>query len=339
MVDVESLVGFGATGGFVLKNVAYAQEVSALALRILDGASIATNPVSVSEFTKPIFDWRQLQRWQINESALPAGSEILFRPPSMWEQYSTAIVAACALFLIQTALIGWLIYEHSRRHFAEVQARNSMAELTQLNRMATAGELSAAIAHEVRQPITGMVSMANAAVRWLSKGTPDIGRARDAMNKVVAAGHQASDLITNVRQLFGRDTQQKTLTDVNKLIKTVLGLAYIDLRKHSIETQMSLSELPLVTGNEVQLQQVILNLVMNATESMGSAANLACSPLNLNLPTMTASVSRSRISGAESPSQISIRFLNQCSRPKPMAWEWVWRSASRSSRAIRVGFG
>ena len=110
MVDVESLVGFGATGGFVLKNVAYAQEVSALALRILDGASIATNPVSVSEFTKPIFDWRQLQRWQINESALPAGSEILFRPPSMWEQYSTAIVTACALFLIQTALIGWLIY-------------------------------------------------------------------------------------------------------------------------------------------------------------------------------------------------------------------------------------
>ena len=310
MVDVESLVGFGATGGFVLKNVAYAQEVSALALRILDGASIATNPVSVSEFTKPIFDWRQLQRWQINESALPAGSEILFRPPSMWEQYSTAIVAACALFLIQTALIGWLIYEHRRRHIAEVQARNSMAELTQLNRMATAGELSAAIAHEVRQPITGMVSMANAAVRWLSKGTPDIGRARDAMNKVVAAGHQASDLITNVRQLFGRDTQQKTLTDVNKLIKTVLGLAYIDLRKHSIETQMSLSELPLVTGNEVQLQQVILNLVTNAIESMISAE-----PRVLSVKSEITGHNGVRISIADTGSGISLTNLNHLFKP------------------------
>ena len=75
----------------------------------------------------------------------------------MWEQYSTQIIlTACAVFLVQTALIGWLIYEHRRRHFAEVQARNAMSELTQLNRFATAGELSAAIAHEVKQPITGI---------------------------------------------------------------------------------------------------------------------------------------------------------------------------------------
>src|SRR5262249_1481869 len=109
VVDVETLVGSGATGGFVLKNVAYAQELSNLVLRILDGASIAANPVSVSELTKPVFDWRELQKWQINESALPAGSEILFRPQSMWDQYSTQIITACAVFLIQAVLIGWLI--------------------------------------------------------------------------------------------------------------------------------------------------------------------------------------------------------------------------------------
>src|SRR6516162_9373333 len=123
----------------------------------------------------------------------------------MWDQYSTQIIlTACAVFLIQTALISWLIYEHRRRHLAEVQARNAMAELTQLNRFATAGELSAAIAHEVKQPITGIVTMANAALRWLSKESPDIGRARELMDKVVAAGHHTSDIITNVRGLFGK---------------------------------------------------------------------------------------------------------------------------------------
>ena len=151
-----------------------------------------------------------------------------------------------------------------------------MAELTQLNRRATAGELSAALAHEIRQPITGMVTMANAALRWLSKENPDIGRARDAMNKVVAAGHQASDVITNARGLFGKDTQEQTPTDLNKLIQSVLGLVYMDVRKHSIETQVNLSEqLPPVMGNEVQLQQVILNLAMNAIESMSSRTSHA----------------------------------------------------------------
>ena len=80
----------------------------------------------------------------------------------MWEQFPTQVLAAFAVCLSQLVLIGWLIYEHRRRHLAEVQARDSMTELTQLNRLATAGELSAAIAHEIRQPIGAMVTMAGA---------------------------------------------------------------------------------------------------------------------------------------------------------------------------------
>jgi C4-dicarboxylate-specific signal transduction histidine kinase len=166
--------------------------------------------------------------------------------------------------------------EQVRLRTEELEQRNAQladakSELTQLNRIATAGELSAAIAHEIKQPITGMVTMANAALRWLSRESPDIGRARDALNKVVAAGHQTSDIVTNIRGLFGKSTQEKIPTDVNKLIKTVLGLVYIDLRKHCIESQVNLSKrLPPVIGIEMQLEQVILNLVMNAIESMNS---------------------------------------------------------------------
>ena len=209
-----------------------------------------------------------------------------------------------AAILVQTLLIAWLIHERQYRHRAERTARETFSELTQLNRMATAGELSAAIAHEVRQPITAMVAMANAALRWLSRENPDIGRAQDAVNKVVAAGHQASDVITNVRGLFGKDTQEKIPTDVNKLIKTVLGLVYIDLRKHSIETQMNLSEqLPPVIGNEVQLQQVILNLVMNAIESMNSAAE----PRVLSIKSEITEQNSVRVSIADTGSGIDVR--------------------------------
>jgi C4-dicarboxylate-specific signal transduction histidine kinase len=130
----------------------------------------------------------------------------------------------------------------------------------------------------MRQPITGMVTNANAALRWLSREAPDIDNARDALGKIVKVGHHAGDVITGIRALVKKDTQEKILTDVNKIIKTVLALVYIDLRKHSIECQMDLNEqLPPVMGNEVQLQQVILNLVMNAIESMKSAEPRALS--------------------------------------------------------------
>src|SRR5215471_16983230 len=91
---------------------------------------------------------------------------------------------------------------------ARDRERLEQAELARVARLVTAGELSAAIAHEVAQPLTGMLGMANAALRWLSRETPDIGRARDAMNKVVEAGHRANDVITNIRGLFGKGTQE-----------------------------------------------------------------------------------------------------------------------------------
>jgi C4-dicarboxylate-specific signal transduction histidine kinase len=260
-------------GGYVLTPAAIGKGAADLALRILNGESASGIPIAHGNVVRPIFDWRQLQRWGVSAASLPPGSEIRFRDPTAWEQYKIQILAICAALLLQSALIFSLIYERRRRHLAEIQARHSIAELTQMNRFATAGELSAAIAHEVKQPITGMVTMANAAVRWLSRESPDIQRAREALNKVVAAGHHASEVITDVRGLFGKDTQEKTPCDVNKLIRTVLALVYIDLRKHSIEGQVNLSEqLPPVFGNAVQLQQVILNLVMNAIESMVSAA-------------------------------------------------------------------
>jgi len=212
-----------------------------------------------------------MQRWGISESRLPSGSTIYFRDPSAWDQYKAQILAVTAAILVQASLIGWLVHERQYRRRVERAARETMSELTQLNRMATAGELSATIAHEVNQPLMGMVTRANAALRWLSGENPNVGRAQDALNQIVAAGHRASDVVANIRAMFRKDAQEKVPVDLNKLIRSVLGLVYMDLRKRSIETELHLGEhLPPVIGNEVQLQQVILNLVMNAIEAMSA---------------------------------------------------------------------
>ena len=166
--DAETEIGAGAVGGFVLGPHEVGRGAGRLVMRILDGEDASDIPITTSNELKPMFDWRQLKRWNISESALPAGSEIRFRLPGMWEQYSTQILVACTALLFQAGLIIWLIYEHRRRHLAEVESRNSMAELTYMNRVASVGLLSASLAHEVNQPLTGIVLKANAALRWLA---------------------------------------------------------------------------------------------------------------------------------------------------------------------------
>ena len=312
VVAAETFVGTGAVGGYVLTPAPIGKEAAELALRILNGESASGIPIADGNVVMPIFDWRQLKRWGVSESKLPPGSEIRFRELSTWQQYKAQILAITAAIFVQALLIAWLLHERQYRRRAERTARETFSELAQMNRMSTAGELSAAIAHEIKQPLTGIVTTANAALRWLSRENPDIGRARDAMNKVVAAGHHASDLITNVRGLFGKDTEEKVPTDINKLIRTVLGVVYIDLRKHSIETQVNLSEqLPPVIGNEVQLEQVILNLVMNAIESMGSAAESRV----LSLKSESTEHNTVLVSIADTGSGIDIANLNRIFQP------------------------
>jgi len=271
VVDAETYFGGGATGGLLVSPEQIGQTAGRLALQIIQGESPSNIPVTQGDPPRPVFDWRQLQKWNISEDRLPPGSDVRYRQPSAWQQYKSHILAATALVFFQSALIVLLLGEHRRRHSAEIATRNTMSQLAQVNRLATAGEISASIAHEVNQPLTGIVTKANAALRWLAADKPDLEKARAALAQIVSAGHRASNIITSVRSMLRKETQEKSPVDINKLIWTVLGLVWIDLRKHEIDLDTKLNEqLPSVQGNEVQLQQVILNLITNAIESMHS---------------------------------------------------------------------
>jgi len=307
----DSFFGRELVGGPMHSDLESGKKTAAVAVRILSGerpGDIKTAPIG---FAAPKYDWREMKRWGISENLLPPASTIFFREPSAWEQYRAQILLICAALLLQGALITWLIYEHRRRQLAEVQSRNSMSELMQMNRLSTAGELSASIAHEVNQPLTGMMASASAALRWLARENPDLGKAQEAMRNVVAAGDRASDIVTSIRAMFRRDAQERVHTDLNKLIRTVLGLVYIDLRKHSIEARIDLSEqLSAVFGNEVQLQQVILNLVMNAIDAMNAAE-----PRVLSIKTETTESNAVHVAIADTGSGIDAADLNLVFKP------------------------
>jgi signal transduction histidine kinase len=267
----EANIGEGIVGGPYAAALDTSRQTAATAVRILGGENAGDTRITPIGFATPRFDWREMQRWGITESRLPVGSEINFREPSLWDQYRVPILAILAALLAQSALISWLMFEHRRRHLAEVQSRNAMTELTYMNRKATAGELSASIAHEVNQPLAGIATGASAALRWLRRETPDLEEVGAALEQIVTASHRASDIVTSVRSMFRKDTSERRPIDINRIILTVLAIVRIDLQKSGVELETQLVEKVLaVEGDRVQLQQVVLNLVMNAIEAMQS---------------------------------------------------------------------
>ena len=163
----------GALVGGPMFSVMESSAVTAnIANRILSGekaGNIKTQPI---EFAAPRFDWRQMQRWGISESNLPAGSTVYFREPTVWERYSWQIALIIAVILLQAGLISVLLREHRRRQLAEVQSRQRMAELARVMRFSTAGELTASIAHEINQPLGAILTNAETAEEILKSPSP-----------------------------------------------------------------------------------------------------------------------------------------------------------------------
>ena len=130
-----------------------------------------------------IFEWPALQRWKISEAVLPPGSEIQFRAPNVWGQYRPHILAILAALILQGAMITWLFYERWRRLAAETQSMQQMHEMARMNRFATAGELSASLAHEIRQPLAAISASGTAGLSWLKRPVPNLDEICEALER------------------------------------------------------------------------------------------------------------------------------------------------------------
>jgi signal transduction histidine kinase len=136
-------------------------------------------------------------------------------------------------------------------------------------RLMTGDAVAASIAHELRQPLTAMVTTADAGLRFLDRSLPNLDKAKEAFKRIVGDGHRAGTLIGSIRANFKSDVRERISLDLDELVQETLALARGDLQKHSILIQAEPNgQLPEVRGNRVQLQQVLLNLIMNAVDAM-----------------------------------------------------------------------
>ena len=162
----------------------------------------------------------------------------------------------------------------TERRRAELSLQESRAELERISRVTTMGALTASIAHEVNQPLAGVVTSANAGLNWLAADPPNLSKTREALERVRRDGTRAGEVLARIRGLLKRTPSTKTLVSMNQIVNEVLALTAGGLRGGNIEAALALdASLPAVLGDAIRLQQVLLNLVTNAIEAMAEVTN------------------------------------------------------------------
>jgi PAS domain S-box-containing protein len=391
MGDYE--LGRGIVGGPLMQTQRIGQQGAEVAVRILRGETPGDiNPPSVL-FGAPMYDARELQRWEIAEARLLPGSIVQFREPTVWQRHHVLILGAALAFVLQTSILAFLLIQRRRRRRAEAllkeseermtlaassvnlglwqfdsdtgelwttdhcralfgvkdeapltretliaaihpeeretivaslrqalnaaqsavsdfrvvlpdgqirwirtrarayagsanrvagtfvdvtEQKNAEAEaglqrqeIAHLMRVYTLGELSGAIAHEINQPLTAILSNAQAAIHLLDQDSPDYAELRDVLKDIVHEDRRAGEVIQRLRNLLRKGEKKAETVDVNSLVNSTIALLNTELITRRVDVKLDLAqELPATAGDPIQLQQVLLNLMMNAMDAM-----------------------------------------------------------------------
>jgi signal transduction histidine kinase len=264
-----SAIGSGALGGVVVDPEDLGARVGKLALRVLRGANPEALPIEVTTKGTPMVDWRVLQRWGIKESRLPADIVVRYRPETLWEEHRNLIFILLAVFLTQAVTIGGLLAQRRQRRRAEEEILNQRTELAHVTRVSTMGQLTSALAHELNQPLGAILRNAEAAEIFLQKEEPDLEEIRAILADIRKDDQRAGSVIDRMRSLLKRRNLELKSLDLGELLAETVSLAQSDAHARQVSLNLQLpAKLPVVCGDRVHLQQVLLNLILNGMDAM-----------------------------------------------------------------------
>jgi len=242
------------------------------AIRILGGVKPSDIKTEPAPFASPKYDWREMQHGGISESNLPPESEVPFREPSIWERYRWQIALIAGVILLQGGLIGGLLREGRRRRLAEVESLQRLAELAHVNRYSAAGELTTSIVHELNQPLGAILTSAETAELMLRSASPDLDEIREILADIRRDDLRANEVIRRLHSVLKKTPFEirdidlnETVRDVMEFVKALAEVHHIVLKYTPAATRIY------IRGDAVQLQQVIVNLIINAMDAISAS--------------------------------------------------------------------
>lgn len=264
----DLFIGSGVVGGVVRDTRGTGTQLGAMAMRILTGTRAQDIPIESTPVV-PIFDWRALQKWGISESRLPPDSIVRFRGPSLWRDYRDEVLGVAGALVLQSLLIGGLLYQRRARQRAEDASRRNLALAADADRRITMSALTGSVAHELSQPLNAILHNAQAAEMLVAskRATPEV--LKEILADIRLADLRATQIIERHRTMMrNREMEEKPL-DIHGVVRESLAFVAHDLKAKQVVVDVYLPQEPcVVAGDQVLLQQVLVNLMMNAIEAM-----------------------------------------------------------------------
>jgi signal transduction histidine kinase len=262
-------IGTGVVGGWALDFQAQGRTAAGAVVRLLDG--VAPDAMDLPAFMPLVFhaDWRQVRRFGLDVATLPPGTIMHFQEPSLWQAYRNVVLGAVGVMLLQAVLIGGLLLERRRRQHAEVSVATARTELAHASRLAVAGELAAAVAHEINQPLGAILSNADTAELILESGSEQPELLRQILSDIRRDDIRASEVIRRLRTLLQKHEVERAPFVLDDAIKEVeLVLRAEARRRHVVLTRLPSEFSGSLLGDRIHIQQVLINLVLNAMDAV-----------------------------------------------------------------------
>ena len=268
----STTIGSGVIGGQMTTYADMGRRAGELVRRVLGGEALSGVPKTTLATSNVVIDWRALRRWDLDEARLAAGADVRFRELSLWQAYRWRILAGIALCVVQTIFLGHLILQKRRRDAAELAVHASRTELAHLSRVALVAELSSSLAHELNQPLTAVLSNAQASQRFLNAPVPDLDLVRQIVGDIADDTRRAGAVIGRLRTLLKKTEPHFTPLECTRIIADALKVTHADMMARDVLVVVDVPNgLPAITGDGVQLQQVLINLLINAADAMRGA--------------------------------------------------------------------
>jgi C4-dicarboxylate-specific signal transduction histidine kinase len=249
------------------------RKAAQLGIRILAGEDAQAAARSESHQAVPKVDWRELRRWGISDKLLPPGTIVAFRQPSFWESCRWYIVAVGAAVGAQSALIIALLSQRARRRRAEIVAQQQHMDLAHASRLTMVGELTASIAHEINQPLGAILSNAETAEILVESKQPHLEEVQKILADIRKDDLRASEVIRRMKELLRKRELELKLIDLNAAASDVLRLVDGETHRRGVEIDKQFADtIPVVRGDVIHLQQVLLNLILNGMEAMSESS-------------------------------------------------------------------
>jgi len=279
-VQLRTYVGEGVVGGYVTRFDMEGEYTGRLVARVLRRRPDEPLPPVESIPNSFVADARAMHRWALSAQRLPPGTELLFRELTTWQRFRPVVLPGLGIVGAESLLIGSLLVERRRRKRAQLAleelergTQETRRQVAHLARLAIVGELAATISHELRQPLAAIRANAETGAQIVAREPSDATQAREIFDDIVADNKRAVAVIESMRRLLRRSEPVAIPVDLNLICREAAHLLRHEANLRKARIELTLSDAPLIVlSDPIELQQVVLNLIINALEAAGSGS-------------------------------------------------------------------